>query len=382
MFSLFLVVCVLLALAAAVIFVFVTSRRFSLPAIPVIMLFTIGFVLSVIVSNLVFSVFIGEPGFILTDNRSILGGGFGWTAVTFTTLLVLRKPIESTDQQESATVGFEASRHGAAWVVWTLIGYGLASIVVASFCASIADLSVFFLYGLVSLQPIPNLLIWIASTVYVLVCVVASCFVFQFLLQRKAKTIKTILYSETTNLTSQYEQGKIPRKTTSNKTLWLSGCLGSIIFVCLLLGAAAGYILYEANQPFLLDGKVSLPSTVKQGDKFDFVITLTNSTTESVFIKHIVLSDSLGAPTILNGAPIVSVEPDMDVEAIYTNSFQYSYFREIKPGETQVVIFHMQAENTGVFYEDVGVYARDPLRSDPAFLNAFQFAGVTIEITP
>jgi len=382
MYSLFLIVCVLLALALSVIFVFITARRFSLPVIPVIVLFTIGFVVSVLVSNLVFSLLIGEPGFILTDNRSILGGGFSWTAVAFAILLVLRKPIESTDEQETTTDGFDASSHSTAWVIWTLIGYGLASVGVASFCATIADLFIFFIYGLVDLLPITNLLIWIAATIYVLVCTIASYFIFQFLLQRKAKTIRQILYSEITNLPAQSGQEMIPHKNMSNRKLWLSGCLGCIISVCLILGAVAGYVLYVSNQPYPLDGKVSLPSTVKQGGKFDFVITLTNPTTEPVFINHIVLSDSLGAPTILNGASIVSVEPDMDVEAIYTNSFQYSYFREIKPGETQTVIFHMRAKNIGVYYEDVGVYAKDPLRSDPAFLTAFQFTGIKIEITP
>ena len=94
-----------------------------------------------------------------------------------------------------------------------------------------------------------------------------------------------------------------------------------------------------------LDGKVSAPATVKLGDKFEFVINLTNSTAKSIFIKHVELSNFLDAPTILNGAKLLSVEPEMDFEQTYANTFQYSYFREIKPGETQTVIFYMQAEH-------------------------------------
>ena len=383
MFSLFLVVGVLLGLALSVALVFITARRFSLPSIPVIVLFTVGFLISVVVSNLLFSVLIGEPGFILTDNRSILGGAFGWAAVALATVLVLRKPVPSTSEPGTTTDGFEASERGAAWVIWTLLGYGLASVAAASVCASIADLLVFFAYGLVGgLEPVPEFVIWIAATVYILVCTIAAYLIFQFLLQRKAKTFQQILSSEITALPPQIGQAIVPRNNKSNRNLWLSGCLGCVTAGCLVIGAVGGYILYQSNRPYPLDGNVSVPTTVKQGDEFDFVIILTNPTTEPIFIKHIVLSDSLGAPTIWNAASIVSIEPDMDVEAIYTNSFQYSYFREIQPGETQTVVFHLRAENIGTYYEDVGVYARDPLHSEPAFINAFQFLRAMLEITP
>ena len=383
MYSLFLIICVLLAFTLSAAFVFITARRFSLPVIPVILLFTIGFVLSVAVSNLVFSLLMGEWSFILTENRSILGGAFSWAAIALAILLVLRKPTEATNDQQTTTDGSKTPRRGATSVIWTLLGYGSASVVAASICATIADLLVFFLYGSVGgVLPVPDFLIWIAATVYVLVCTIASYFIFGFLLQRKAKIFKQVLYAEITNSPAQIGQEMIPQRNTSSRNLWISGCLGSIMFVCLIFGAVGGYILYESTRPYPLDGKVSVPTTVKQGDEFDFVITLTNSTTEPIFIKHIVLSDSLGAPTLWSGASIVRIEPDMVVEAIYTNSFQYSYFREIQPGETQTVIFHMRAENTGVYYEDVGVYARDPLHSEPVFINAFQFTAAQVEIKP
>jgi hypothetical protein len=364
-------------------FVFITARRFGLPAIPVLVLFTIGFVISVVVSNLVFSLLVGGSGAILSDNRSILGGAFSWAAIALAILLVLRKPTEATNDQQTTTDGSKTPRRGATSVIWTLLGYGLASVVAASICATIADLLVFFLYGSVGgVLPVPDFLIWIAATVYVFVCTIASYFSFGFLLQRKAKIFKQILYAEITNSPARIGQEMIPQRNTSSRNLWISGCLGSIMFICLIFGVVGGYILYESTRPYPLDGTVSVPTTVKLGDEFDFIITLTNPTTEPVFIKHIVLSDSLGAPTIWNGASIVRIEPDMVVEAIYTNSFQYSYFREIQPGETQTVIFHMRAENTGVYYEDVGVYARDPLHSEPAFINAFQFTAAQVEIKP
>jgi hypothetical protein len=61
---------------------------------------------------------------------------------------------------------------------------------------------------------------------------------------------------------------------------------------------------------------------------------------------------------------------------------QFAYFQEIKPGETINVVFHMRAENAGTYYEDVAVYARDPVRPDPAFIYAFHYAPAQIEVTP
>lgn len=148
------------------------------------------------------------------------------------------------------------------------------------------------------------------------------------------------------------------------------------------MGVIAYFLFSPSDESFPLDGNVSVPATVKLGDKFEIVINLTNSTAESIFIKHVELSNFLDAPTILNGAKLLSVEPEMDFEQTYANTFQYSYFREIKPGETQTVIFYMQAESTGTYYENVGVYAKHPLLGEPAFLVAFHINAIEIEITP
>jgi hypothetical protein len=72
----------------------------------------------------------------------------------------------------------------------------------------------------------------------------------------------------------------------------------------------------------------------------------------------------------------------MDSEPLNSRDVKYSYFREIEPGETQTVIFHMRAEDSGTYYENIGVYAKDPSRPDPAFFQAFHLTGVQIEITP
>jgi hypothetical protein len=132
-----------------------------------------------------------------------------------------------------------------------------------------------------------------------------------------------------------------------------------------------------------LNGELAFPSTVKKDDKFDFVVTLTNPTTNPIFINHIVLHRSSG-PSLLDGATVTGVEPEMNFEILVTsrNDMQYSYFREIKPGETQTVIFHMKALNPGIYYLNLGVYAKDPLLPPPAFFHAFHYIDAKIEIMP
>lgn len=187
-----------------------------------------------------------------------------------------------------------------------------------------------------------------------------------------------------TDSSFQTEQDMVIRKDQPKRRLWLWGCGGSIILFCVLLGVVAFYLFSPSNETFPLNGEVSFPSTVRKGDNFDFVVILTNPTTNPIFIKHIVLHRLLNAPSLLDGATVTSVEPVMNSEILVTsrNDVQYSYFREIKPGETQTVIFHMQALNPGIYYENVGVYAKDPLLPEPAFIHAFHFTDAEIEITP
>lgn len=163
---------------------------------------------------------------------------------------------------------------------------------------------------------------------------------------------------------------------------WLGGC--GLLACIAVLSIIALFLFYPSEESsFPLDGSVSFPSTVKKGEDFDFVITLSNSTTETFFIKHIVLHYYFNSPSLLDGARIISVEPDMASEPFMSeNDMQFSYFQEITPGETLTVVIHMQAENTGTYYNNVGVYAKDPSKPDPAYIQAFHTSTFEIEITP
>lgn len=186
-----------------------------------------------------------------------------------------------------------------------------------------------------------------------------------------------------TNLDLQTEQGMSVQESKPKRKFWLWGCTAGFTLVCLLIGGVVGNVYFAANKPpFQLDGTISILPEAKQGDEFDIVFTLANSTTESVFIKHIVFFRILDSPFLLDGTSVISIEPEMKSEPLNVRDVKYSYFREIKSGETQTVTFHMRAESAGIYYENIGVYAKDPFHPDPAFIQVFHLTGVEIKITP
>ena len=178
------------------------------------------------------------------------------------------------------------------------------------------------------------------------------------------------------------EQGMVIQGDKPNRRPWLWACGGCVLLICVVLGVLAFLLFSLSNESYPLDGQVSFPSTVKKGDDFDFVITLTNSGTEPVFINHFTLQNYVGLPSLLDAVRVMSVEPTMVSEPIFEKEVQYPYFQELKPGETLTVVFHMRAENTGTYYIDVGVYGRHPVLPEPAFITAFWFGPGEVEITP
>lgn len=173
--------------------------------------------------------------------------------------------------------------------------------------------------------------------------------------------------------------GRQPEK--SNKKRWLLGCGTGVILLCAILGVVGFYLFTPSKDP--LEGNLSFPTTVKTDDKFDLVLTLTNSTQNPIFIKHIVFFHLLDAPFLLDGVKMIKVEPEMTSDTLNSRGdLEYAYFREIKPGETQTVIFHLQAEKPTTYAINIGVYAKHPTRPDPAYITAFHSTGVEIEIMP
>jgi hypothetical protein len=163
------------------------------------------------------------------------------------------------------------------------------------------------------------------------------------------------------------------QKAKSKRKLWLWGCGGGIILLCTLIGIFASS-LFPAKD--LFDGEVSYPDTVKIGDSFDFVVTLTNPTQEPVLIEYFSFPHYFDSPILMDAVKVISIEPDMKSELNSLGDIQFLYHREIKPGETQKVTFHLQAEKSANYLTLMGVYAIHPLRP------VFHFNNGKIEIEP
>jgi hypothetical protein len=176
-------------------------------------------------------------------------------------------------------------------------------------------------------------------------------------------------------------QPNTAQQKKSNRRLWLLGCAGGGILLCAVLGALAYSLLAPTDEP--LAGELSFPTTVKSGDTFDFVVTMTNTTRDPIFIKHVVFFHLLDAPFLLDGVKLIGTEPDLSSDLLAPRGdVEYAYFREIQPGESQQVVFHLQADKPATYLVNLGVFAKHPTKPEPAYLQALHITGVQIEIMP
>lgn len=181
--------------------------------------------------------------------------------------------------------------------------------------------------------------------------------------------------------TTSISNGKTKDSQISRKSkkLWLWGCVTGLIL--LLIGLCI--VAYLVVSPSTLNGTISVPPVVNQGDEFDIIIFLTNSTGKSVFIRDITFQNYIGASNLLKGASVISTDPDMwsDLSIFGKDLVEFRYNREIQPGETQTFTFHMKAENMGNYMGDIVVYAPHPLLGERLIQTLQYFSAIKIEIT-
>lgn len=371
-------------LVISTVLIYVVSRRYKIRSLLFVLSNLVGFVFCALLGNLIFSIVMEDSGVFFADYGSLVGGGLGWTAVVISIITVSHSCKEQPIGLELATENSVVVSYSTLQTFWVLAIRVLTAVLLAVISATVLDFIVFVIYGFIGFE-ITEIPILIARLIYISVCIVVSYFISSYLFQRKARLIHQVLYPDHLVSALQMQQETFVQEDKPKKKVWLWWLGGCGVLACIVvLGIILFLVFYQPDEPsYLIDGNVSFPSTVKKGDDFDFIITLTNSTAEPVFIKHIVLHDFLTAPSLLVGAKVISVEPDMDSELLGSrNDVQFAYFREIKPGETLTVVFHMQAENVGTYYEDVGVYAKDPSKPDPAFIAAYQYNTAQIEVIP
>ncbi len=376
------VLTVFLVLIFSTALVYLVSLRFNLRPLRFVLGNIAGYIFFALFSNLVFSIFMGDLSAIFADYGSLLGGGLSLTAVVISMITSSQPTREQRAGLEFADSELAPTNYNTLEIFWALAIRGLIAVVLAIISAIVIDFVVFVIYGFIGFE-ITDLPILIARIIYIIVSIVVSYLISGYLFRKKTKFIHQALYSNDSVSVPKIEQNSFIDDKPKKRTWlwWIGGCglLGCIS----VLGIVAFLLFYPSEEPsFPLDGKVSYPLTVKKGEQFDFIITLTNSTTNPIFIKHVVLQTILGTPSFLDGAKVISVDPIMDSERIAKNDVQYAYFQDIQPDETLTFVFHMQAETVGSYIQNVGVYAKHPSLGEPNFQVAFHVAGLEIEIMP
>lgn len=125
---------------------------------------------------------------------------------------------------------------------------------------------------------------------------------------------------------------------------------------CLLACAAAiGFVAYFGRDPENFTADYSMPPIVSRDEKFDLVITMTNTGTEPVQVIDIDLDQYFGG-SILDGAMVLNTEPEMERDYSLDGIKTFRYNRTIGAGDTVTVVFHLQATTVGEFGGSIGIY--------------------------
>jgi uncharacterized membrane protein len=215
--------------------IYLVCRRFNTPSLLFMISNASGFLVGALISNLVFSFMLGESSFLLADDRSLFGGGLSWTILLLATIVVVGKTSRDASESAIAADPSTAAIFSTERIVKTLVGPGLLSVGIASFGASIVDLFVFVMYGLIGLEMemITQPLIRLAALSYVLACIGISLSVFMVLMKRKYRDFqfKTIVGMSAV----------LPESTIK---LWTPSTIG---FVTFFFGFPSGILLASIN---------------------------------------------------------------------------------------------------------------------------------------
>jgi hypothetical protein len=154
------------------------------------------------------------------------------------------------------------------------------------------------------------------------------------------------------------DQSGMPRQDGRGARGWV-WVLVAVFSCCgLLCAAAVGFVWYFGRNPANFTAEYSIPSIVNRGDEFELVIRMTNTGTEPVTVNDIDLDQAFGG-SILDGALVLSTEPEMERDYSLSGIKTFRYNRPIPPGETHTVVFHLQASAAGEFGGSIGIYVGD-----------------------
>lgn len=98
-----------------------------------------------------------------------------------------------------------------------------------------------------------------------------------------------------------------------------------------------------------------VPAQVSVDETFDLTLQITNTGNTDIDISDIDLK-SMFNPTILDGVLVLGTEPEMERYYSSPGVVTFSYNKTLASGESQIVIFHLQALKPGYFDGPVAIW--------------------------
>ena len=152
---------------------------------------------------------------------------------------------------------------------------------------------------------------------------------------------------------------------------WVWLIVATLACVCLVCAGIVGFVMYFGQEPEGLSLDYTIPSVVRNGENFDLIITITNSSSNPVTVSGIYLDEAL-VGSILDGSIVLETEPPMERDYSIEGIKYFNYNQIINPGETKSIVFHLQAIAIGEFGGSIGVYVGDTSKR-------IEYIGITIQ---
>jgi len=156
------------------------------------------------------------------------------------------------------------------------------------------------------------------------------------------------------SMSMESSQAITPKNSSTNKFLIGCGVL-VLLSICGCVLGTVGFFVYFGREPETLAVDYSIPYSVTKGERFELVLTLTNTGHSDLLVGDIDLDEVFGG-SILDGSTTVSTDPPMDRDFSISGIKSFAYNRTIPAGESRQVTFFLEAVEVGEFGGSIGIY--------------------------
>ncbi len=139
----------------------------------------------------------------------------------------------------------------------------------------------------------------------------------------------------------------------TGKKACLLGCAAALLVVIGVVAVIIGLLVYVSQDVEGVAVSVQAPLDVRVGETFDLAVQVTNQRSGKV----LKLSDIDVADEYLAGFTVLATEPayKSSMHVPIDNSQRFTFATPISAGETQVFVFSLRAEKSGIFRGDIDI---------------------------